>query len=261
MHRTLIRSRFAIGALALAALAIGASAHAQATIDQKKALAGSVTPGDAAGFPVTLSVPGSYKLTGNLIVPAGLSGVEITASGVTLDLNGFNVSGPVTCTRDQATSAVTCISTFPTAIGVQLKAPGNTVRNGGVRGFYQGVHVLGGDQLDGLLIEHNYYNGVSASNHEGARTLIRNVRSQFNGFDGIGLPDALVTGSTAGGNGRHGFRLSRGVLLDSVAFANKGIGITGNNIAVGRSVAQGNKGGNIVSATSLGGNLNDAELF
>ena len=35
-------------------------------IDQNKALAGSVTPGDTPGFPVTISQPGSYRLSGNL---------------------------------------------------------------------------------------------------------------------------------------------------------------------------------------------------
>ena len=37
-------------------------------IDQNRALAGNVTPGDAPGFPVTLSQPGSYRLSGNLRV-------------------------------------------------------------------------------------------------------------------------------------------------------------------------------------------------
>ena len=38
-------------------------------IDQNKALAGNVTPGDAPGFPVTITLPGSYRLSSNLIVP------------------------------------------------------------------------------------------------------------------------------------------------------------------------------------------------
>jgi hypothetical protein len=38
-------------------------------IDQNHALGGGVTPGDAAGFPVTISQSGSYRLSGNLTVP------------------------------------------------------------------------------------------------------------------------------------------------------------------------------------------------
>ena len=87
------RTRLATGALALLALTAAGQALAQATIDQNKALAGNVTPGDMPGFPITLSVPGSYKLTGNLVVPGGLNGIEITSDNVTLDLNGFRIAG------------------------------------------------------------------------------------------------------------------------------------------------------------------------
>lgn len=62
-------------------------------IDQARALAGNVTPGDAPGLPVTISVPGSYRLSGNLNVPLESTGIEITADNVTLDLNGFLIAG------------------------------------------------------------------------------------------------------------------------------------------------------------------------
>src|SRR5438128_5729077 len=61
-------------------------------IDQNRALAGSVTFGDAPGFPVTLSQPGSYRLSGNLTVPdANTTAIEVTANNVTIDLNGFSI--------------------------------------------------------------------------------------------------------------------------------------------------------------------------
>ena len=90
-----------ISASTLAALAF-ASLPALAVdgvilIDQNKALAGNVTPGDAAGFPVTLSRPGSYRLSGNLTAPAGVHGFVIASPGVTLDLNGFAIRGPGDC--------------------------------------------------------------------------------------------------------------------------------------------------------------------
>ena len=50
----------------------GDAAHAAdgaILINQQKAQTGSVTTGDTAGFPVTLSQPGSYVLSGNLTVP------------------------------------------------------------------------------------------------------------------------------------------------------------------------------------------------
>src|SRR5436190_10630805 len=68
-------------------------------IDQNRALAGGVTPGDAPGFPVTISLAGSYRLSGNLTVPdANTTAINITADNVTIDLNGFSIIGPVVCT-------------------------------------------------------------------------------------------------------------------------------------------------------------------
>src|SRR6266567_2659981 len=67
-------------------------------INQSSALAGNVTPGDAPGFPVTISVAGSYRLSGNLTVPdANTTAIEITADDVTIDLNGFSIIGPTVC--------------------------------------------------------------------------------------------------------------------------------------------------------------------
>jgi hypothetical protein len=44
--------------------------------------------GDTAGYPVTITSPGSYRLTGNL-VPGGR--IEISVDSVTLDLNGNEI--------------------------------------------------------------------------------------------------------------------------------------------------------------------------
>src|SRR5438067_8861679 len=69
-------------------------------INQNAALAGNVTPGDTPGFPVTISLPGSYKLSSNLVVPdANTTAIEIVADDVKLDLNGFSIIGPTVCTQ------------------------------------------------------------------------------------------------------------------------------------------------------------------
>jgi hypothetical protein len=82
----------------LTGLAVSASAPAIATsgeilINQGKALAGNVTPGEAPGFPVTLSRLGAYGLTGGLQVPPNKDGIAIAAESVTLDVNGFQLTG------------------------------------------------------------------------------------------------------------------------------------------------------------------------
>jgi hypothetical protein len=123
------RSRFALALLCAAVAAPGRAAAADGIveIDQTRAVAGGVTPGDAAGFPVTLSEPGSYRLMGSLLVPAGTpSGVEITADDVSLDLGGFSIVGPGGTT---------------TASGISFSGRFNVeVRNGAIEGMGNGVY-------------------------------------------------------------------------------------------------------------------------
>jgi hypothetical protein len=81
-------------ALALTAFLSAGTAHAVdgvIEINQTKVIAGSITPGDAANFPAALTVSGSYRLTSDLTAPAGVDGISVTASNVTIDLNGFTI--------------------------------------------------------------------------------------------------------------------------------------------------------------------------
>ena len=60
-------------------------------------VANGCVPGDAPGFPVTTQVDRSYVLTSNIVLPNGDSIGVTLGSGSTLDLGGFTISGPVTC--------------------------------------------------------------------------------------------------------------------------------------------------------------------
>jgi hypothetical protein len=60
-------------------------------INQARALAGSVSPGDGAGFPISLNQRASYRLTSNLDVPFSTDGIEVNVDDVTIDLNGFSI--------------------------------------------------------------------------------------------------------------------------------------------------------------------------
>jgi hypothetical protein len=104
----------------LAAIFIPASAFAVdgvVLINQSTVMA-------AGGFPYTISQSGSYKLSGNLTVPANSSGIMITASSVILDLNGFSVAGS---------------AQFEIGIAAASGVSGVTIRNGNVTGFAFGV--------------------------------------------------------------------------------------------------------------------------
>ncbi|MEW6677938.1 MAG: right-handed parallel beta-helix repeat-containing protein [Pseudomonadota bacterium] len=122
-------------------------------ITQAKALAGNVTPGDTPGFPVTLSLPGKYKLAGNLtIADVDTTGVVITNPRVTLDLNGFAIQGPVT-TSGTSGATLACGNTsshWSLGAGIHVILPSDIppavhISNGiiaGMGGF--GVHSTNG---------------------------------------------------------------------------------------------------------------------
>jgi hypothetical protein len=135
------------------------------TIDQAKAEAGGVTPGDAPGFPVTLSVPGSYRLASHLtLTDPNVSAIEIQADNVTLDLGGLSISTPVTCSG--LGSAFNCTVNGQQGYGVlQANKSFATVRNGQIRGFRGGVQLGTYATVEGLTVQHSWGFGIAASHH------------------------------------------------------------------------------------------------
>ncbi|HEY6184785.1 MAG TPA: hypothetical protein VIW67_21255 [Terriglobales bacterium] len=150
----------------------------------------------AGGFPYIISQPGSYKLTGKLTVPAGVNGVAISASNVTLDLNGFSIEGPA------------CAPTFPFCFlfGITVPSPqaGIIVRNGAVLGFLGAIDLdrAGYSLAEDLVV---YTNGIAhGTTHFGASNVIRHVISnspvQLNCPSVVAetiVPDFLTGGSSS----------------------------------------------------------------
>src|SRR3984893_6308015 len=102
-------------------------------IDQNKALAGNVTPGDAPGFPVTISLSGSYRLASDLTVPdANTNAIVIAASHVTIDLNGFAILGPTDCSGGLNPCAGAGTGKGISTPGFQFNI---TIRNGTIQGM------------------------------------------------------------------------------------------------------------------------------
>jgi hypothetical protein len=194
-------------------------------ITQAKALTGAVTPGDAAGFPVTISQPGSYRLMGNLTVPdINTTAIVITANDVTLDLNGFTIAGPNSCGYS---GALNC--TFGVGDGIYIDQPGNrwsnvSIQNGSVRGMGRYGLFDGGGARPGVLIDR--------------------VRALDNGGTGFALGGALIVHSVAIRNGMDGFSLNGGNVQSSLAWSNGNYGIQGNGAATfGNSAFGGNVSG------------------
>lgn len=74
-------------------------------INEARALAGGVSTGDTAGYPVTISEPGSYALTGNLIQSASTTTIMISADDVDLDLRGFKITNAIATENDEVSGA------------------------------------------------------------------------------------------------------------------------------------------------------------
>lgn len=128
--------------VASAALFMIAQAHAVdgvVLIDQNKALAGNVTAGDTPGYPITINTPGSYRLSSNLTVPASVNGIVFATDGVTLDLNGFTISGPA------GQFGITDDSVARSRIAI---------RNGNVNGFSNSVRMLASNHVvvEGMML-------------------------------------------------------------------------------------------------------------
>lgn len=128
-------------------------------INQTSALAGSVTPGDAPGFPVEIFTQGSFRLTSDLVVPAAVSaGIAIYAGGTRLDLNGFSITSTTQCTGNPTTCS-------PLGSGIGIDASGASdvaVRNGRVAGFgVRGIWLFEEGSVEDVTVENNGTGGIA----------------------------------------------------------------------------------------------------
>jgi hypothetical protein len=177
--------------------------------EPRTALSQTNTPGNASAL-FRITQPGSYYLTGNLSGQTGKHGIEIAASGVTIDLMGFDLIGVPGSLNGIRTGAV--------------NLRGLTVTNGTVRNWGQTGINLSDDTRSGRI--------------DGVHVI---------GNSGVGLVAArgfVVTNCTASGNATTGiFVNSGGAMLSCAAIANSGSGIvTGLGVSVMNCSASENGG-------------------
>jgi hypothetical protein len=216
-------ARAAGALLALAALAPAPDARAAdgaIEIDATRAAAGGVTPGDAPGFPVTLSQPGSYVLTSNLVqsnVATAL--LQVTADDVTIDLGGFVLSGPVVCTGRPVTSCL------PPGAGAAIAATTASrvhVHDGAVRGTARGIELGPGCTVERVRARSVGATGISCSGSGGQ---VRDSVATGNGAVGFSLGSGSLENAVADGNASHGVQSDDATLLNVSATSNGGRGV------------------------------------
>lgn len=175
--------------------------------------------------PWTISQRGSYYLTSSLYATNG--GITITASDVTLDLNGFTLRGGTNI-----------------AVGIFLSgsASNTVVLNGRIKGW-AGSGIYGpnaaGCRVEGVEIAYSGESGIWL----GSEARIIGCYLDHNvGHGAVGSANALLRGCLSISNSNSGFSLGDGgVIEDCQIVGNGGKGIIGmDNLVVRNCVVQGN---------------------
>jgi hypothetical protein len=185
------------------------AADGEILLSQDKAMTGNVTPGDAAGFPITLTQPGRYRLVGNLLPPNGVDGIDIQSDNVTVDFDGFTLQGD--------SGAGTGVSSRRDAIEIM---------NGVITGF-------------GLFGIQNEYVGRFWA--------ISNMRVMKNGKGVSAGAYARVVGNTIAMNGDYGLACEFCLIQGNVVALNHDDGIDARGATVLGNAIAGNRGYGISS--------------
>jgi hypothetical protein len=167
----------------------------------------------AGGFPYHITQPGSYKLAGNLIVPADKDAVEITADGVTLDLNGFSIIGPLTCTGQPVTSCAGSAS----GTGIYSTNNNIAVKNGTVTGMgLRGVDLEGTN----ILVEEVRASQNGAGIYAG-RGIVRRCLASSNNYNGMVVVNGgILEGNVADFNGNTAYFPTNATVIGNEASQN-----------------------------------------
>ena len=190
----------------------------------------------AGGFPYRITQPGSYKLSGNLVVTTAADGIDINSDDVSLDLNGFMIS----CTSSACNGLDAAVSRAFTGV-VSFGFADITVKNGSVRGFGNGVYLFG----SGLVSDLSATANVPPSTVHGAGITVFGDSASGMGF--------VVTRCAANSN-QNGISSDNSVVTDSIANSNTSRGLTGSNSSFFNNVANFNQVGLILVNGVFGGN-------
>lgn len=228
MNRTALActSIASIGVLGAAALvsagplnppagAVGSTLKTLVEVEPRVVINQTNTPGDANSV-FRISQPGSYYLGGNVSVPTGRRGIEIAASGVTVDLNGFEIVG-----AGGSLDGIGVDGTVQNAVAI---------RNGGIRQMGGSGINLPGAATSGLLIERVVVSdGGGAGILAGAGVIVRQCSVARNQGDGMNVgPNASIEDCNASFQQSGGDGIDTGeesVVARCVANANTGFGI------------------------------------
>ena len=234
------RARRASRVIVLLSIALGAAASASAgprEINQACATGpdGCFT-GDPPGFPVLITEPGAYVLTGDLTVTdLDTNGIEISGAlpFVSLDLRGHTIQGPSVCIG--STGSWVCDNGLGN--GITSGAPDPElflqIANGRVTGFGNGgINVSSTARVKNVVADRNMGRGVFVL----AGSILSDSVVSNNDGTGTFVSQSLGYGLTADGNSSRGLTTLEGTLERSVASRTGSTGVDMNGSALIREV-------------------------
>lgn len=240
-------------------------------VEPRIAINAANTPGDANSL-FKITQPGSYYLTGNITGVSGKRGIEIASSGVTLDLNGFELLGGAG-TFDAIGTTVSDlrnIAVFNGSIrswegdGVDLGSlPANCIRVERLRVFFNsgtGVVVGSFSIVTGCSISNCDARGISGGND----CVVTDCTVFASAGDGFYLTSDGTVARCAATVNRRGFVIGAGTITDCVSTGNFEAGFQVGSSSLVRCVSITNFGNGflvgtgsaVTSCTSLANALN-----
>ena len=179
-----------------------------------------------SGLGINITTPGSYYLTRNITASAAGVGIRINSDNVTLDLNGFTLTGGATSTH---------------AIAVQTAIRRNIViRNGTIRDW-PGRGIDAGFAVAGEISHINFYNngggGIDGTSGGGGSSLLVTDNVLYNNglvanADGIQIASGIVRNNQVIGSGRDGIRITvnSGTLIEHNVLSFNGTTVAGAGV-------------------------------
>jgi hypothetical protein len=212
---------------------LGAPAPTMKTLDQVESrtiVNATNTPGNSS-YSFVISQPGSYYLTGNFTAVDSKGGINVTAADVTLDLNGYTLSG----------------GSSSTGAGISLPSgsvDSVTIRNGKVISW--GTDGILASSSARMAVEniHAQNNGRNGSNtgagmFVGQQSHVRHCSAIGNSRGGIEAGDGTsVSDCEAANNQSYGISISDGIVSRCTLVAN-GINVVNDGIITDCRVSSG----------------------
>ena len=211
----LIRS--SLWMMCVSSLAIAAGAvDGVLEINQACAVNTGCFTGDSAGFPVTISSTGSYRLTSDLSnSDANLDGIFVGTHRVSIDLNGFSIIGPVSCIGGGG--GLTCSGTGSGKGINAISYRHVTVVNGTIQGSGNDGAFLGDQcRFEDVAAKYNGRFGLG-----GSTCVVRDSSAHSNLDDGFSFGTLVIDGAESIANKGAGYRAISGASIYSVVFSNR----------------------------------------